>query len=524
MRKLNVFTIILLAIIMIILCTACASSPTDQTPGIDYPESSGPVIDIPGSDSDSSYVPIKPEEENNVGILENPIISAAENDNINFSLDINTANYALFKNLVLDRSAYQYDRKYLAQYVQIDQMLNYFDYDYSAPQDGVPFAITASVFDTPFNPDTKLMTIGLSSKEVKLKDVNNNIVILLDVSGSMSGETKLELAKTSILKMIENFSSEDKISLVTYANKSTTVFSGLSLTDYDSIAAMLDQLQAYGSTNGEGGLTLAYEVAQDNFIEGGNNRIILMSDGDFNVGIRNNDELYEFISEKRESGVYLSCVGFGDRYDYSVATMETLAKNGNGNWGYIHNEYDADKLLVDDLASTLVTVAKDVKANIQFNKDIVKSYRLLGYENNILGDEDYEDDTKDAGEIGSNFTITICFEISLNENIDLSANSENIAQVNLKYKDPQASAQDPSSELALPVVSSSYHQYMSETDLFVSSVVEFALVAINSRYKADSSLDNVMSRLSDLDLSSDEYKTEFVRVVREYYALFPDEA
>ena len=282
----------------------------------------------------------------------------------------------------------------------------------------------------------------------------------------------------------------------------------------NEIKRKINDLRANGGTNGEGGIQTAYEVAKKHFIEGGNNRVILATDGDFNIGISDDGQLKEFISAKRDDGTYLTCIGLGNSYEYSRSTMEALAKSGNGYWGYIHNMDDAKKLLVDDLASTIITIAKDVKAKIVFNTDTVKNFRLLGYENNIISSDDYDDETTDAGEIGTGFTLSLCFEITLNEEIDLSQ-SLNIANVNIRYKDPEATAEDPSKELDLPITSDTYTDAPSQDDEFVASVVEFALILLNSKYKAEANIDNVIERLQSMEFG-DEYKKEFVQVVSAY--------
>lgn len=459
-------------------------------------------------------------EANDFGISENPEISTAEKDNINFSIDTNVANYMLFKNVLLDKdNSYYLLRQDLAKLAQADQMLNYFSYDYSEPEDGEIIALNASVFDNPFNAKSKLLTVGLKAREQELNEKANNIVVLLDVSGSMASETKLGMAKIAILTMVENLAPSDKLSLVTYANTSKKLLDGISANEYDAIEKTVNSLSASGSTNGEDGLDKAYSAATEHFIEDGNNRVILMSDGDFNVGISSEKELKEYITDQRDKGVYLSCIGFGEAYNYSLATMETLAKNGNGNWGYIHNENDIRKLLVTGLNSTLVTIAKDVKANISFNSEVVSSFRLIGYESNIISDDEYKDDATDAGEIGSGFTLTICFEIVLNDAVDLTSNTENFAQVNLKYKTPADTATTPSQELALPVDATCFKTALNDDDLFVSSVIEFALIAIDSKYKADASIDNVIARLEELNLTDND-KLEFLQVVKTYDELF----
>ncbi|MDE7215736.1 MAG: DUF3520 domain-containing protein, partial [Clostridia bacterium] len=280
------------------------------------------------------------------------------------------------------------------------------------------------------------------------------------------------------------------------------------------IKRKINDLRADGGTNGEGGIQKAYEVAKSHFIEDGNNRVILATDGDFNIGISNAGELKEFISAKRDDGIYLTCIGLGNSYDYSIQTMEALAKSGNGYWGYINNMEDAKKLLVDDLSSTIITIAKDVKAKIVFNSETVKNFRLLGYEKNILSSDDYEDKTTDAGEIGTGFTLSLCFEIELEENADLSSNKD-IANVNIRYKDAKANAEDPSDELDLPITSDCFTDAPSQDDYFVASVIEFALILLDSKYKADADLGNVIERLQGMELS-DEYKLQFLQLVKTY--------
>lgn len=501
MRKLTIITIAIIVAFSLLTFSACYAYEGPPYKGESNPPSLGP-----GSAS--------PDAATELGICENPPITTSEQDTINFSIDINTANYMLFKNMVLDSQYYAYIQD-LAKLAQANQMLNYFDYDYAQPENGELLALTASLFDNPFNSDSKLLSIGLKAKEQQLDYTANNIVVLLDVSGSMNSSDKLGMAKKSIITMAENFSSSDKISLVTYAGTANVVLDGIDASEYSAIENAVSSLSASGSTNGEGGLDLAYHTALKNFIEDGNNRIILMSDGDFNVGKRSQQELKDYISEQRDKGIYLSCIGFGNIYDYSLVTMETLSKHGNGNWGYIRNEQDIYKLLVDEIDSTLVTIAKDVKANIKFNPDTVKSYRLIGYENNLLSDEEYEADETDAGEIGSGFELTICFEIVLNDDVDLALNTENFAQINLKYKQPDETATDPSSELTLPVEANCYKSQLDENDIFVSSVIEFALIAIESKYMGQASIEHVIASLENLNLS-DRYKLEFLEVVKAY--------
>ncbi|MDE6474181.1 MAG: von Willebrand factor type A domain-containing protein [Clostridia bacterium] len=518
MRKKHiVFILILIIITSITLCafTACASGPKNDdnggwvwgppiagTPGDD----DGPAF-YPGDSSDSTHEP----DFDDTKVKENPVISTQTQNDLYFSVDTNTAGYTQLKNLILNERYYGS----LANYVKIDQMLNYFHYDYSTPQDDELLAINASMFDSPYNSQKKLLRIGLTSKEVELSSAQNNIVLLLDVSGSMSGANKIELMKKAMIQMVENLNSDDKISIVTYSDRTKVIIDGMTIGEnLNDIKRKINDLNANGGTNGEGGIQKAYEVAKNHFIDDGNNRIILATDGDFNIGISNPGELKEFISTKRNDGIYLTCIGLGYNSDYSTATMEALSKSGNGYWGYIHDMDDAKKLLVDDLASTIITIAKDVKAKIVFNADTVKNFRLLGYENNVISNDDYEDNRTDAGEIGTGFTLSLCFEIQLNDGVDLSQDLD-IANVNVRYKDAKSTPEDISSELDLPIDSRCYTTAPTQDDKFVASVVEFALILLDSRYKADANLNNVIARLQSMEFD-DESKTQFAEVVTTY--------
>lgn len=502
-KRLTLFiTSLLLAAILLLAFTACASNPGKYKDEGSFPSAGGE--NTPWGDDDW-----KPSDN---AVRENPVIDVSEQNDLYFSIDAHTAAYSQLKNMLLDKNSY---RDSYASYVKIDQMLNYFDYDYSTPEGDELLALNASIFDCPYNNAKKLLRIGLTAKKVEFSDTRNNIVLLLDVSGSMYGETKIDLMKEAMIQMINNVNPEDKVSIVTYSNTTKIIADGLSAgSDVKTLTRKINELRADGGTNGSGGIQTAYEVAKKHFIAEGNNRVILATDGDFNIGISDEGELKEFIAAKRDDGIYLTCIGLGNNYDYSTSTMEALAKSGNGYWGYIHNMKDAQKLLVDDLSSTIITIAKDVKAKIVFNGDTVKNYRLLGYENNIISSDDFEDKKTDAGEIGTGFTLSLCFEIQLNEDADLSQ-IQNIAKVNVRYKDAKANKDDPSQEAELPINSDCITASLSNDDAFVSSVVEFALLLLNSKHKGDANLNSVIQRLQSIELN-DEYKEEFLQVVYAY--------
>ena len=501
MKKKLVFAIVLTLITVIALCafTACAGTPNDSGR---VPSLPSPPTGIPDGNDGVDY---------DKGIKENPVIDTADQNDLYFSVDAHTAAYTQLKNMILSGNNYSS----YANYVKIDQMLNYFKYDYATPREGELLAINSSIFDCPYNSEKKLLRIGLAAEQVEIESVQNNIVLLLDVSGSMSGETLIDLMKKAMIQMVRNINKNDIVSIVTYSNDTRVVIDGMTMGDNSKeIERKINDLRAAGGTNGSGGIQKAYEIAKKHFIEDGNNRVILATDGDFNIGISDEGELKEFISSKRDDGIYLTCIGLGRDYEYATRTMEALAKSGNGYWGYIHNMDDAKKLLVDDLASTIITIAKDVKAKIVFNADTVKDFRLLGYENNILSSDDYEDAKTDAGEIGTGFTLSLCFEITLKEDVDLSQNLD-IAKVNIRYKDAKANVEDPSEELDLPISSASYTTAPSQDDKFASSVIEFALILLDSKYKASANLDNVIERLQGLELE-DSDKLQFKQVVETY--------
>ncbi len=501
--KKNTLSIVATAALITILCVCFMTGCNGG-----HPDKGGvmPPIGLPNLDSAYS--------EGEVGdIIENPVISTDVQNDIYLSLDPHTANYTLMKDFIKKGRSIESIRNVIS----IDHMLNYFDHDLPSPQDDELLAMKASVFDCPYNESKKLLSIGLKAKEVETKTLANNIVMLLDVSGSMSGDDKIELMKKSMILMAENLNPDDTLSIVTYSNKTRTVLDGARIGDnMNKIKRAINDLRADGGTNGSDGIQTAYEVAKSHFINDGNNRVILASDGDFNIGISDVGELKEFISEKRDGGIYLTCIGLGNIGDYSISTMEALARSGNGYWGFIRNMDDARKMLVEDLSSSIITVARDVKAKIKFSTETVKNFRLLGFERSILSENDYEENDTDAGELGSNFEMIVCFEIELKEGVDVSADEAiTLAQIDIRYKSPQATSEDESQELNLPISSDVYSAEPSDNDMFVSGVIEFALVALNSKYKAQADIDDVIVRLQILP-AEDKYKLEFLELVKTY--------
>lgn len=485
----------LLALVLAAACLLSACAASSESTGDYYGSANGGfALDaaLPGE----SYTQI----------TENSFVPTAEQNTSYFSIDANTASYPNLRSLI--KGGYTVP----ADAVRVEEMLNYFTYDYETPKDGSILSLTASMFPSPYNSDTVLLTLGLAAQEVEFSEVRNNLVFLIDTSGSMYGSDRLELVQQAFMLLAENLNPEDRVSIVTYAGSDQIALEGAYGYEKQKIVAVIEDLTASGSTAGSKGIQTAYQLASKYFIEGGNNRVILATDGDFNVGITGNSELEEFISQKRESGVYFSVFGFG-RGNLQSERMETLALSGNGTYSYIDSLQEARRALVEQIGGSMVTVAKDVKAGITFDPAYVESFRLVGYENKLLTQEEFEDNATDAGELGSGHTVTVVYELKLVEGMD-AAVSAALAQVAIRYKTPDAGESDESQELLMDVTWGDFHSDMTAQDAFVASVVEFALLLRDSEYKADASLEGLLARINDLDLSADEFKTEFRDLVQ----------
>ncbi len=452
-------------------------------------------------------------------IVENSYMSVAANPLSTFSIDVDTASYTNLRRMINDG----WDIPQSA--IRIEEMINYFDYDYPEPKQGEPFAVTTELSDCPWNDDTQLMLIGINTEEIDISDrAPMNLVFLIDVSGSMHGEDKLPLVQKSFTLLTEALTAKDRISIVTYAGEDKVVLEGADGNDSEAIIKAINELQAGGSTAGADGINTAYEIAEKYFISGGNNRIILATDGDLNVGISSQSELTSLVEEKRESGVYLSVLGFGTG-NYKDNKMEALADNGNGNYSYIDSEKEARKVLLEEMGGTLFTVAKDVKIQVEFNPAYIKGYRLIGYENRALSAEDFEDDTEDAGEIGAGHSVTALYEIvTVDSKMEFSSDdlrysdTENAGEENgelltvaLRYKEPDG---DESKLLEFPVSESVYSEVLTDNLAFAAAVAEFGLVIRDSEYKGTATCKSVLDLLKGCDYENDTYKTEFEGLVR----------
>ncbi|MDO4464969.1 MAG: VWA domain-containing protein [Bacillota bacterium] len=450
-----------------------------------------------------------------------------------FAADVDTASYSNLRRLLTEG----YSLEELPRgAVRIEELLNYFSYDYEEPKGQEPFGVTTKLGACPWNEEAQLLMIGLKTEDIDYSQAPpSNLVFLLDVSGSMSHADKLPLLQESFGLLAENLTEKDRISIVTYAGDDEVVLRGAAGNETRKIKRAINRLKAGGGTNGSKGIETAYEIAEENFIKGGNNRIILATDGDLNIGLTTEEELEELITEKKESGIYLSVLGFGAG-NLKDNKMEVLADKGNGNYAYIDSLREARKVLVEEMTATLLTICKDVKLQVEFNPSVVSDYRLIGYENRALNREDFEDDTKDAGEIGAGHSVTVLYELILKEPItDLSEEEikglkyeknykkelkeagessaalyEEWLTLSIRYKKP---AEDSSNRLRYPV---SYEDYQSSPDddfVFAAAVAEFGLLASDSAYAGDASLKHVRSALKGIILD-DEYKEEFYDLVK----------
>jgi len=439
-----------------------------------------------------------------------------------FSIDVDKAGYSNVRRMINNGQEIPQDA------VKIEEMINYFNYDYPQPKGKHPFAIHTEVNTTPWNKNSKLIKIGLQGKTVPLDDIPpSNLVFLIDVSGSMNSQNKLPLLKSALKLLVNQLRDEDKISIVTYAGAAGLVLPPTSGDNKNKILEALNNLNAGGSTAGGQGIELAYKTAEEIFIKNGNNRVILATDGDFNVGASSDQAMEELIEEKRKSGVFLTCLGFGTG-NYQDSKMETLADKGNGNHAYIDSMQEAQRILGTEFGGTLFTIAKDVKIQVEFNPAFVQAYRLIGYENRLLNNEDFNDDKKDAGELGSGHKVTALYEIIPTgvkskwlKNIDdlkysdkpSANNQKDLLTVKFRYKEPDG---DKSKLIEHIISAKELKNSNASADFkFASAVAMFGMKLRKSEYIEESSLQNII-QLAEEGKTKDEegYKAEFIRLVK----------
>lgn len=462
-------------------------------------------------------------------ISENGFHKVSDDPLSTFSIDVDAASYSNVRRFINEGQLPP------AGAVRIEEMINYFRYDYSQPKGNDPFSINTEMADCPWNAKHKLVLIGLQGKKIPMDKLPaSNLVFLIDVSGSMQGENRLPLVKSSLKLLVDQLREEDRISIVVYAGAAGLVLPATSGAQKTKIKDAIDQLEAGGSTAGGAGIKLAYKTARENFMEDANNRVILCTDGDFNVGVSSDDDLVRIVEKERESGVYLTVLGYG-MGNYKDNKMQKLADKGNGNHAYIDGLSEARKVLVNEFGGTLFTIAKDVKLQIEFNPAKVAGYRLIGYENRLLNKEDFNDDKKDAGELGSGHTVTALYEV-----IPAGVESEFLKKVDsLKYSKPvkqQASGGNElltvkfrykspdknKSELIEHAVVDAEKNFKATSDnfRFAASVAAFGMVLRNSEFKGSAKYESVLRMAKEAKGNDAEgYRKEFIGLVKKAAAL-----
>ena len=505
-------------------------APADQTePGYE---------DWETNDGEMSGDDMPAEEPKPGELIENEWVETKTENTSTFSIDVDTASYTLIRNYLMS-----YNYMPPKDKVRIEEMVNYFDYDYPQPEEGKPFSVTMEMADSPWRSDTKLVMFGLQGKQLAANEIPvQNLVFLIDVSGSMYGADRLGLLKKSFVKLVEKLNKDDKVSIVTYASGVNTVLDSVSGDKKDEIIAAINNLEAGGSTAGSDGIQRAYALAEKNYSKDANNRIILATDGDFNVGISNTSELVAYIETERNKGIFLTILGFG-MGNYQDDRMEQLSNAGNGNYFYIDSEKESDKVFTIDLMGTMFTIAKDVKLQVVFNPAKIAKYRLIGYENRVMANEDFNDDTKDAGEIGAGHRVTAFYEVFLTEKPAETPETETDAEegeepaetdpnegesdpaaepetefgeddflvLKMRYKEPEA---DISKYMDTVMTSANILAEMSQNMGFASAVAEFGMLLRDSKFKADSSYDSVSTR-AKANIGKDPFgfRGEFLEMV-----------
>jgi len=453
-------------------------------------------------------------------IRENDFLPALDNPLSTFSIDVDTASYANVRRFLMQNRLPPKDA------VRIEELINYFSYDHPQPKGRAPLAVHAELGLAPWNPEHKLAMIALQGKDLAPQELPpSNLVFLIDVSGSMDQPNKLPLLIESFKLLVHNLSRRDRVAMVVYAGAAGVVLPSTPAAEKTVIIAALERLRAGGSTAGGAGIALAYKIARENFIEGGNNRVILATDGDFNIGPSSDAEMERLIEEQRQHGVFLTVLGFG-MGNYKDSKMETLADKGNGNYAYIDSLLEARKVLGHDLRKTLFTIAKDVKIQVEFNPARVGAYRLIGYENRLLKKEDFRDDRKDAGEIGAGHTVTVFYEIIpaekyQREEIPLKYQDSRVREsarqgnelltIRVRYKNPQEDSSRELGELLKDKPRAA--DKLSSDMLFASAVAEFGLLLRDSQYRGQASFESLLVRArANVGAAPHGYRQEFLRL------------
>lgn len=471
-----------------------------------------------------TYYPRPQNTENYAHITENAFKKAGDAPLSTFSIDVDAASYSNMRRFINTGNLPPKDA------IRIEEMINYFDYSYEQPKGNDPVNIVTEIGTAPWNPKHRLVHIGLQAKTIPNQHLPaSNLVFLIDVSGSMEDSNKLPLLVSSLRLLTDNLREQDKVAIVVYAGNSGLVLPSTSGEDKQTIKDALNKLSAGGSTAGGAGIKLAYKVATDNFIKGGNNRIILATDGDFNVGASSDADMQTLIEEKRKSGVFLTVLGFG-MGNYKDSKMEVLANKGNGNYAYIDNINEARKVLINEFGGTLFTVAKDVKLQIEFNPKKVRAYRLIGYENRLLNNEDFNDDQKDAGEMGAGHTVTALYEIipvgveskfskttddlKYQKNSSSSNYAHEMLTVKLRYKSPDGNK----SKLLQQAVLDQYQDKLNKTSdnfRFSASVAMLGMLLRQSEFVQESSFEQaILLAEGAKGKDKESYRAEYIKLAK----------
>lgn len=465
-------------------------------------------------------------------IAENNFKTVSESPLSTFSIDVDAASYSNMRRYINKGELPPADA------IRTEELINYFSYDYPQPTGNDPVKITTEVGACPWNVKHRLVRIGLKAKEIPTDKLPvSNLVFLIDVSGSMYGPQRLGLVQSSLKLLVNNLRDEDRVAIVVYSGSAGEKLPSTSGSDKQKIREAIDELTAGGSTAGSAGIKLAYKIAKQNFVKGGNNRIILCTDGDFNVGVSSDEGLEKLIEQERKSGVFLTVLGYG-MGNYKDSKMQVLAEKGNGNHAYIDNLQEANRVLVNEFGATMHTVAKDVKLQIEFNPSQVQAYRLIGYESRLLKDEDFNNDAKDAGEMGAGHTVTAFYEVvpagiksDFTGKVDdlkyqktkpapaVTNNSKELLTVKLRYKAPDGNT---SKKIEQPLIDDKKEKVSSDFR-FASAVAMFGQLLRDSDFKGDATYDKVIS-LAKTSLDNDEkgYRREFIRLAETAEGLAKD--
>ncbi len=489
--KKGIICIILMAAMLLSLA-ACGMGKDKEDGGMNMAPEAGMDLTVgvtPGDAEVGSFI-------------ENEFIYTKDENVSTFSADVDTASYAYFRRLVEAGYSLSELIATAGNSIRTEEMINYFNYNYPEPEDNELFSTTSQIAPCPWNSDAMLFVLGLQADKIELAS-KNNLVFLIDVSGSMNSSDKLDLIKRAFSYLVDKLGDDDTVSIVTYAGEEKVVLEGCKGSKKDKIMKAVNSLGASGSTNGEAGLKKAYQIAEAYYIPDGNNRIIMASDGDLNVGMSSVEEIKAFVTEKKNNGVFMSVLGFGTG-NYMDNIMETIADCGNGVYYYIDSEREAEKVFGTDIFSTLYTVAKDVKLQLTFNTEYIDAYRLVGYENRVLANEDFENDNKDAGDLGAGHSVTVCYEVVFKEDVTIE-DGDLVIGLDVRYKQPNG-------EKSMLEQYSFTKEIITETpsdDLkFICAVIETSMIIHRSKYIGEITLENVKETLNGLTLS-DVYRKEF---------------